>query len=204
MQVPLPYPLHLPFIIKINNKNKMNLFTRRDFIKRIGMLYGSILFYPSCSKNSSQYKVFTDDEAKCLITLCEQIIPADQDPGATDAEVIRFIEKQTSLRFPDELPLYQKGIAALQATCRGVHGVKFEKLSQGMQIETIQNMEQGRLLEVFWEDVSQQSFLNLVINRTMQGFYGSPRHGGNKDYVSYRMLKLEYPLLIGQNRYRHG
>ena len=35
----------------------------------------------------------------------------------------------------------------------------------------------------------------------MQGFYGSPRHGGNKDYVSYRMLGLEYPDIIGQNRY---
>ena len=35
----------------------------------------------------------------------------------------------------------------------------------------------------------------------MQGFYGSPRHGGNKDYASYRMLGLDYPNIIGQNRY---
>jgi gluconate 2-dehydrogenase gamma chain len=35
----------------------------------------------------------------------------------------------------------------------------------------------------------------------MQGFYGSPRHGGNRDYVSYKMMKLDYPHVIGQNRY---
>ena len=35
----------------------------------------------------------------------------------------------------------------------------------------------------------------------MQGFYGSPRHGGNRNYVSYKMLGLEYPRVIGQNRY---
>jgi gluconate 2-dehydrogenase gamma chain len=32
------------------------------------------------------------------------------------------------------------------------------------------------------------------------GFYGSPRHGGNKDYISYRMLGLDYPLIIGRNK----
>jgi gluconate 2-dehydrogenase gamma chain len=35
----------------------------------------------------------------------------------------------------------------------------------------------------------------------MQGFYGSPRHGGNRNYVSYKMLGLEYPVVMGQNRY---
>jgi len=35
----------------------------------------------------------------------------------------------------------------------------------------------------------------------MQGFYGSPRHGGNRNYASYKMMGLEYPRLIGQNRY---
>jgi len=64
--------------------------TRRDFIRQAGLIYGSILLYPSCSKNVSTYKVFTHEEAECLIALCEQIIPADEDAGATDAEVIRF------------------------------------------------------------------------------------------------------------------
>jgi len=34
----------------------------------------------------------------------------------------------------------------------------------------------------------------------MQGFYGNPRHGGNRDYASYRMLGLDYPQLVGQDR----
>jgi gluconate 2-dehydrogenase gamma chain len=148
--------------------------------------------------------VFTVEEAECLIALCEQLIPADQDAGATDAGVILFIDRQTHLRFPKDLPTYQKGIAALQATCTEQYGMSFEKLEQATQIETMKRLEQGRLPEAHWEGVSQQSFFNLVLNRTMQGFYGPPRHGGNKDYVSYRMLKLDFPLLVGQNRYRHG
>jgi gluconate 2-dehydrogenase gamma chain len=176
---------------------------RREFIKKAGFLYGSILFYPSCYRNATPYRVFTQAEAACLIALCEQIIPADADAGATDAGVIHFIDRQTHLRFPENLPVYQKGIAALQATCKGQYQQMFEQLDQTTQIETMKNMERGRLPAEYWEEINQQSFFNLVLNRTMQGFYGSPKHGGNRNYVSYRMLKLDYPLLIGQNRYRN-
>ena len=176
---------------------------RRNFIKKVGLLYSSILFYPACNRNVTPYRVFTNDEADCLIAICEQMIPADQDAGATDAGVIRFIDRQTHLRFPKDLPTYQKGIAALQASCKEQHGLLFEKLEQPAQIEILKRLEQGRLPAAHWEGIGQPSFFNLVLNRTMQGFYGSPRHGGNKNYVSYRMLKLDYPLLIGQNRYRH-
>ena len=179
-------------------------YTRRDFIRTMGLCYGSILLYPSCTKKVSPYRVFTCEEADCLIGLCEQIIPADQDVGATDAGVIWYIDRQTYLRFPDDLPIYKKGIAALQATCKEQHGLLFEKLDPATQLETMKNLEQGKLPPTHWEDVSQQALFRLVQSRTMQGFYGSPRHGGNKDYVSYRMLRLDYPLLVGQNRYRHG
>jgi len=177
-------------------------YNRRDFIKKAGLLYGSILLYPSCNRDIKSYRVFTDEEAACLIALSEQIIPADHDAGATDAEVIHFIDRQTSLRFPNDLPVFQKGIAALQATCKEQYTLLFEELDEATQIETMKSMERGALPAEYWEGIGQQSFFNLVMNRTMQGFYGSPRHGGNKNYVSYRMLKLDYPLVVGQNRYR--
>jgi len=177
-------------------------YTRRDFIKTISLLYGSVLLYPSCSRQqAASYRVFENDEAACLIALCEQIIPADHDAGAAEAGVIHYIDRQTFLRFPHELQTYRKGIAALQATCKGQYEKLFEKLDDIRQIEIIKEMEQGKLPAVHWEEINQQTFFNLVLRRTMQGFYGSPRHGGNKNYVSYRMLKLDYPLLIGQNRY---
>jgi gluconate 2-dehydrogenase gamma chain len=36
----------------------------------------------------------------------------------------------------------------------------------------------------------------------MQSYYGSSRHGGNKNNTSYKMLQLDYPVIIGQNRYK--
>ena len=177
-------------------------YNRREFIKTAGFLYGSLLLLPGCSSSPQRkYTVFTDEEADCLIALCERIIPADDYPGATDAGVIHFIDKQLRLRFPEEKELFRKGIESLQTWSRTNHSQNFEDLSTELQINTLQMMEKNEMPQEQWT-ISPQKFFNLLLDRTMQGFYGSPRHGGNKDYVSFRMLKLDYPLLLGQNRYR--
>jgi gluconate 2-dehydrogenase gamma chain len=180
----------------------MQTYSRRKFIGMMGAVYGSVLLYPSCSRTvTSRYRVFTDAEAACLIALCEQIIPADHDPGATDAEVIRYIDKQAAERFHDDIPLFKQGVAALQECCTAQHGKLFEELDASAQIEIMRGLEQNKLTGGDWGELKQSSFMNRAIERTMQGFYGAPRHGGNKDYVSFKMMKLDFPLLVGQNRY---
>lgn len=182
----------------------MAFFNRREFIKMAGCAYASLLLIPSCtSRGAIKYRVFTEEEAKCLMALSEQIIPADNDPGATDAGVIHFIDKQTTLRFPDDLKTFCEGVASLQALCKAHYGNRFENLGSNIQIDIMKKMEKNELPGDYWQETGQASFFNRVLDRTMQGFYGSPRHGGNKDYASYRMMKLDYPLLIGQNRYRN-
>lgn len=63
-------------------------------------------------------------------------------------------------------------------------------------------LESNQLKETEWSQGKPSDFFNLIRSHTMQGFYGSPIHGGNKDYMSFEMLKIDYPLVIGQNRYR--
>jgi len=177
------------------------IYNRREFIKTAGLLYGSLLLLPGCSSSPGKYIVLTDKEANCLAALCERIIPADDYPGATDAGVIHFIDKQLHLRFPEEKELFRKGIESLQNWCHANYGKHFEELDMALQIDAMQLMEKGGMPQEQWT-VPAGKFFNKLLDRTMQGFYGSPRHGGNKDYMSFRMLKLDYPLLIGQNRYR--
>ena len=182
--------------------NTMKKYNRRDFIKTMGLLYGSLLFAPACSLSSEKktYQAFTEDEAACLVALCEQLIPADEYPGATDAGVIHFIDRQSKLRFPDEQILFKNGVASLQAWSKTTYNQLFENLDASTQVEIMKSMEKDEIKSDLWV-VSPREFFNKLLDRTMQGFYGSPRHGGNKDYVSFRMMKLDYPLLIGRNRY---
>ena len=62
-------------------------------------------------------------------------------------------------------------------------------------------MESGRAPRECWTNPASGEFFHLVREHTMQGFYGSPRHGGNRNYCSYKMIGLEYPRIMGQNRY---
>lgn len=177
-------------------------YNRRKFIKKVGLITGTLLLFPKCTPAIPPYRIFSSAEMQCLSALCEQIIPADQDPGATDAGIIHYIDKQTAIRFPDEKELFSKGIDALQSYCRSLSGRLFEEFESEKQIEVMKLIERGKLPVDGWNEGDQKSFFRKLLDRTMQGFYGAARHGGNKDYVSYKMMRLDYPLVVGQNRYR--
>ncbi|HEY3372947.1 MAG TPA: gluconate 2-dehydrogenase subunit 3 family protein [Prolixibacteraceae bacterium] len=175
---------------------------RRDFIKSASLAFGSILLLPSCLKQNNIYRFFTPEEAKCIIAFCEQIIPKDESPGATDAGVIFYIDRQLSGVFDYDQDTYRNGIKNLQSYCKGKYSKTFESLAPEVQVKLLTAMESNQINEPEWPEGKPADFFNRVLSHTMQGFYGSPIHGGNKDYMSFEMLRIDYPLVIGQNRYR--
>lgn len=179
--------------------------TRRTFLKTGVAGFGSIMLLPSCLKPPGKFRFFTDEEARCLIALCEQIIPADEHGGgATEAGVIHYIDKQLTAVFHYDQVKYQRGLAGVQHSCLDLYGRRFETLEPDTQTTFLGKMEADDLPGDRWNSISPSGFFSLVVDHTMQGFYGAPRHGGNKDYMSYRMMGLEYPLVVGRNHYNHS
>jgi gluconate 2-dehydrogenase gamma chain len=82
------------------------------------------------------------------------------------------------------------GIEATERLCRDRFSVELAAASPAQQLEIAKSLEQ-----------QNPAFFRLLRQHTMQGYYGSPRHGGNKDAVSYRMLGLDFPLLRGRAQY---
>jgi gluconate 2-dehydrogenase gamma chain len=181
----------------------MSELNRRDFIKSASLAFGSVLLFPSCLKQkNNSYRFFTPEEALCIIAFCEQIIPKDESLGATDAGVIYYIDRQLSGVFNYYQDTYRNGIKRLQSCCSGKFSKKFESLSANDQLGLMRLLESNELNETEWPGGNPSEFFNLVRSHTMQGFYGSPIHGGNKEFMSFEMLRIDYPLVIGQNRYR--
>ena len=50
-------------------------------------------------------------------------------------------------------------------------------------------------------DSRTSQFFDLVRSHTFEGYYGAPRHGGNRDAVSWKMLGLAEPPLRGRAQY---
>lgn len=146
------------------------------------------------------YRFFTDPEAELLIAICEQLIPGDDTPGATETGAIHFIDRQLCGVLKRHQQAYRRGLESFRQTCLQEHGQPFPSLPAAKQIEALRAIESGRAPKELWDQPTPQAFFNLVLAHTMQSFYGSPRHGGNRDYASYRMLGLDYPPIVGRNR----
>jgi gluconate 2-dehydrogenase gamma chain len=175
--------------------------SRREFLRQLTLACGSVLFIPACTGYDSSWRFFCEKEVLTVIAFAGQIIPADQYPGATDANVVNFIDKQLIgpyTRFQED---YRFGISAIENSAQKLLQKPFHELEWQVQTDFMEQMEAGKLPEEFWGDINQRSFFNMLLDHSMQGFYGSPRHGGNKNYMSYKMMRLDYPHVLGQNRY---
>lgn len=160
--------------------------SRRCFL---GAASGAAVVLTGCAR-SRPWLFFSPAEAETVVALCDQIIPADEDPGATQAQVIRYIDRQLSGHHRRHQAAYRRGLAQLDQLCRERHGRPFAALKFEEQTAVLERLE-GDL----------KKFFDLVIEHTMQGFYGDPRHGGNRDYVSWRMLGVPPVPVRGREHY---
>ncbi len=94
--------------------------------------------------------------------------------------------------------------AALQATCRQQFAKSFEALAWDEQTKVLLSLESGRAAKEFWKSPASGEFFNLMLEHTMQGFYGPPWHGGNHNNVSFKMLGLDFPHPPSRNRAPNG
>lgn len=147
-----------------------------------------------------RYRFFSESEAALLIEICEQIIPRDDMPGATDTGAIHYIDRQLCGPLARHGPTYRRGLESFRRTCLQTYGKPFPSLSPAQKMEALHAIESGAGPPALWGNPTSNGFFSVVLAHTMQSFYGSPRHGGNRDYASYRMLGLDYPQVVGQNR----
>lgn len=146
----------------------------------------------ACRDSRGAWRFFTAEEARTIQAVCGQIIPEDQDPGAVTGGVVQFLDKQLSGFYKPLEQTYRAGIAEIDRKSIELGGKRFAELSARSQLELLQQIE---------KDPNIKPFFSLLVEHSMQGFYGDPRHGGNRDRVSWKMLGVPYPPVRGRSRY---
>ena len=149
---------------------KRACLNRRKFLTA-----GAAAAAAGCNSNRNPWRFLTEAEAQTLAAICDQIVPADEDPGAAWAGVVAYIDRQLTRHFKAHQQTYRDGIAAADRLAGG----NFASLAKEEQFALLQKMEKAK---------DTGPFFSLAVTHTMQGYYGSPRHGGNRDFVSWRML----------------
>ena len=163
--------------------------TRRQFVAT-GALGGAAIAVGCTSCRQGNWDFLSDSQARTLAAICDQIVPADGFPSASQAGVLTYIDKQLVRHFRRHRDAYRDGLQQADAISRKRFGNDLVSLTPAQQLEVVSVIEQQYL-----------DFFNLVRSHTLQGYYGSPRHGGNRDAVSWRMLGLDEPPLRGRAQY---
>jgi gluconate 2-dehydrogenase gamma chain len=148
----------------------------------------------SCSRRpADSFRFFSTGQARTVEAICEQIIPADQNPGAGDAGVVYYIDLQLTRHFKRHRRAYVEGIAAVDAAAGARYGSAFAALDFSRQTEVLKDIEKN-----------EKAFFDLILSHTLQGFFGDPRHGGNRDMVGWKMLGIPNPPVRGRIRIEPG
>ncbi len=142
----------------------------------------------ACTTMRRRGRILNQAELETLEAMCEKIIPADQDPGAKWAGVVNYIDRQLSGFYREHRQDYRAGIAEADRRAGG----SFARAAPAAQLEIMKSLE---------DDNSTKVFFALLVSHTMQGFYGNPRHGGNRDYCSWRMLGVPVSPVRGRDHY---
>ncbi len=121
-----------------------------------------------------KFEFFTAEQALEVEAVAAQIIPTDSTPGAREARVIYFIDRALVTFDKDKQPLYQKGLAALQAKAKN----KFSDLSSAQQTKLLMGIQ-------------LTGFFQQARAHTIMGFFANPEYGGNYERAGWKHIGFE-------------
>lgn len=168
--------------------SKQALLRRRRFVRSGAAT--ALAAAVGCSRSRSPWRFLTAKEAFTLECVCQRLIPPDQDAGAREAGVVNYIDRQLTLHYRRFQPVYRAGIARVDEISRQSYAGEFAQLDEEKQIAVLKEIEN-----------KERAFFDLLLAHTMQGYYGDPRHGGNRDWVSWRMLGVPPLPVRGRRHY---
>ena len=177
--------------------------------------------------------VFSDRERAAIEAAVARIVPSDQDPGAREAGVVEYIEGllatddadtdvgprekkeyanfilggtggRTEERQAALFRLMESGSRHRQAYRDGA--AELDRLARDLFSATdfhgLDEARQDRVLGVL--DERGDPFFALLVVHAMEGFYGHPRHGGNRDRAGWKVLGYPGPSFPRGNEPPYG
>jgi gluconate 2-dehydrogenase gamma chain len=182
---------------------------RRDFLSTMGRVAGAAWMTAQLpaitaaaqhaheatkAKQVVGFEVLTAEQAKEVSAIAARIIPTDEDPGATEAGVVYFIDRALKTFASDDRAAYEAGIKEFNAmTARLFPGVtRFSAASAEQQDGVLTEMSKGQ--KPAGRAVRQMQagkvgdFFSLIWSHTLMGFLADPEAGGNRDYVGWKLI----------------
>jgi gluconate 2-dehydrogenase gamma chain len=181
--------------------------SRRDFLLQSALYSGALwtaLNVPRphalpAAAESAKPLVLKPEQWKLVEAIAARIIPTDDEPGATEAAVVNFVDKALANEDKALAPVYQAGLAGTDAVATKRYGKAFVALAPAEQDEVLLALETGKADGWPKGAIGSADFFTAVRAHTVFGFLCDPAYGGNRDYVGWKVTG--YP---GRQHHRGG
>jgi hypothetical protein len=130
--------------------------------------------------------LFTADQWATLTAAVDRVVPADDYPSGSQAGVLDYLARQFDGDLAGQLGLYRLGLDALSAEGHVSHRRPFTQLTATVQDRLLQAIEAGDACSSW--PVDPRLFFAALVGHVMEGFYGDPGNGGNRNAVSWHMI----------------
>jgi gluconate 2-dehydrogenase gamma chain len=132
------------------------------------------------------YVNLTAAQAATLEAFVARLLPSDESgPGALEAGAARYIDRALGNALGSSREAYAAGLAALGAYAERTVGRPFAELEPDMQDALLGELEQNRVAGFTPDSLT---FFNLVLAHTLEGTFGDPHYGGNRDFIGWELL----------------
>ncbi|NIW25237.1 MAG: twin-arginine translocation signal domain-containing protein [Gammaproteobacteria bacterium] len=140
------------------------------------------------SPSATQHGAFFNlEQATAVAAFVERLMPGAPDkPGATDADVLNYIDLALAGAYADQQHFYRRGLVALDSYCHATYDASFANLDAAQQDAVITALEDGSAEGFEWP--SAQAFFQTLRTHTMEGMFADPIYGGNKDFAGWRLV----------------
>jgi gluconate 2-dehydrogenase gamma chain len=190
-----------------NTEDGTMTLTRRDFLLQ-SAVYGGSLFLTlnvprpqalAAAAASNEPVALTPARWKLVEAIAERIIPSDDEPGATEAGVVNFVDKALANEDKALVPVYEAGLAGVDAVAKKKFRKAFVALAADQQDQVLAALESGKADGWPKGAVAAADFFAAVRAHTVYGFLCDPAYGGNRDHVGWKVVG--YP---GRQHHRGG
>lgn len=125
---------------------------------------------------------FTTSSFATLSAICERLLPRDEDPGAIDLGVPTYIDR--ALATADLASIREVVLRVLPLVDRQTRerfgGKAFHEATAEQQDDVLGLWERGH--------DGGQRFFPIMLNLTLEGAFGDPKHGGNAGGRGFAMI----------------
>ena len=181
---------------------------RREFITLPASCLGGVLLYTLAREPLRvqaqegtvrlPLRFFTAEEARVVVAACERIFPGDESgPGATEAGVVVYIDRQLAGPYGRDKYRYTKGpftdsLAEHgyqgKATPREIYREGIGRLAGFADLPAERQDEQLHAIEA-------TVFFQLIRRHTIEGMFCDPLHGGNAGMIGWQLIGYPGPLM---------